>query len=192
MHLAVDMDDVILDFCGGLKAALKTEYGVEGLDFTEWDLHKVLDPIIGYSWWKWMRERDWLWKNFPAIEGSIGGLDKLAHEGHYIEIVTSKPDWARHAVPQWLGLWRPYFNRVTIVSMDDNKVDMSEADLLIDDKYSNCAGFADAGRMAIQYEREHNIGDPTHPRIVRARNWREVVDLVHNIDERKVEREPSL
>lgn len=80
-HIAVDLDDVVLDFCGGVRKAIETEYGVTLPEFEEWDLHKSLDPIIGYSWWKWMKQRDWLWPNFPVIPGAIGALDQLRREG---------------------------------------------------------------------------------------------------------------
>ena len=129
-HIAIDMDDVMLDFVGGLKAAVKLEYGVEITDeqlaACGWNLHPLLDPILGRSWWKWLKEREWLWANFPAIEGSIGAVEKLRQHGYVVELVTSKPSWAAHNVWKWLGKWRPAFDRVTIVRLDQNKIDWTE------------------------------------------------------------------
>ena len=96
-HLAIDLDDVVLDYTGGVAEAVAMEFGVKltAEDFTGWDLHPIVDPIIGRSWWAWMREREWLWANFSAVPGAMGGLEKLRRQGFYLECVTSKPQWAR-------------------------------------------------------------------------------------------------
>src|SRR3989304_4519888 len=134
MYIAVDLDDVILDFGLGVRMAIETEYGIVVPPFDKWEMHEILDPILGKSWWKWMRERDWLWPNFPAVQGAIGGLTHLRDHGHYLEIVTSKPEWAEFSVWKWVGKWRPPVNRITIVDMDTPKVSATDADVLIDDK----------------------------------------------------------
>jgi 5'(3')-deoxyribonucleotidase len=160
-HIAVDMDDVVVDFVGGLIAAMYTEHGViitvEQLEATGWDLHPLLDPIVGYSWWNWLREREWLWANFPAVPGAMGGLEQLHRQGHYLELITSKPKWARHNVWKWLGKWRPPFDQVTIVTDSKaRKVDFTKADILIDDKPENIQGFLDDGRRGLLFARPHN------------------------------------
>jgi 5'(3')-deoxyribonucleotidase len=175
MHVAIDLDDVILDFCGGVRQAVKTEFGVElkPADFDRWHLSEILDPIIGRSWWSWMREREWLWANFPAIDGAIGGLEVLRRKGHYLEIVTSKPHWAEHNTWKWLGKWRPPVQRVTIVGPDDRKRDFTDAHLLIDDKPQNLSEFVPG--MVILFDRPHNR---TEDRFARASAWRDVVRMV--------------
>lgn len=177
-HIAVDMDDVLLDFMGGLQHAIKTEYGVIVPDFTKWDVNELLDPILGKSWWKWMRERDWLWSNFPAIDGAIGGLTQLREDGNFIEIVTSKPEWAEYTVWKWMGKWRPPVNRVTIVEMDQHKVDMTDADLLLDDKPQNVDEFAEEGRIGVLFGRSHNRDSVVHPDVIRVDGWRNAVELI--------------
>src|SRR5574342_867968 len=156
MHLAIDLDDVVLDFCGGLRHSVMTEYGIEVKDFTKWEISEVLNPIIGYSWWKWLRQRDWLWPNFPAVPGAIGTLGRLRRDGHYLECLTSKPEWAEFAVWKWLGKWRPPFNRVTIVGPEDRKALFTSAELLVDDRLENCLEFLEADRQAILFDRPHN------------------------------------
>lgn len=173
MKIALDLDDVILDFCTGLRHAVKTEYGVD-VEFDSWDLNHTLNPVLGKSWWKWMRERDWLWSNFPAVQGAIGGIDILRQQGHYLEIVTSKPKWAEYSVWKWLGKWRPSVHRVTIVGTDDKKSDYTDARVLVDDKPDNCRDFLDAGRSAILFDRPHN--QHSQKGFIIARNWAEVVE----------------
>lgn len=178
-HVASDLDDVILDFGGGIRHSVELEYGVVVPPFTKWEMHEVLDPIIGKSWWKWMRERDWLWSNFPTVNGAIGGLGQLRDAGYYVEIVTSKPEWAEYSVWKWLGKWRPPANRVTIVTMEQRKVDMTAADVIIDDKPSTCNEFAEDGRTAILFDASHNQGVALADGVYRAADWQHVVELVH-------------
>lgn len=179
-HLAVDLDDTVLDFTGGLCAVIQKEYGVELPEFEEWDFHHVLDPIVGGSWWKWMRRREWLWSTFPAIDGAIGSLDLLRSRGHYLELVTSKPEWGEASVWKWLGKWRPPFNRVTIVGQHDVKVAVTDAEVLIDDKIENCMEFTDVGRRAILFDRPHNRSVPMakFTPIQRAEGWQKVLEMV--------------
>jgi 5'(3')-deoxyribonucleotidase len=178
-HLAIDLDDVVLDFCGGLRDAIRKEYGVTITEeqMTQWDLHPLLDPIIGRSWWSWLREREWLWANFPAIDGAMGGLDTLRRQGFYLECVTSKPVWAEHNVYKWLGKWRPPFHRVTIVGPNHRKADYTDATILIDDKLENLVGFqaSGKGRKGIMFDRPHNRHDQFPARVG---TWPELVETL--------------
>lgn len=195
IHIAVDMDDVMVDFVGGLLAAVKKEYGVTITEeqVTDWNLHPLLDPIIGYSWWDWMKKRQWLWANFPAVDGAIGSIDYLRAQGHYMELLTSKPDWARHNVWKWLGKWQADFDRVTIVPVTDSKttkVFATDATLIIDDKPANCEGFLQYARDAILFDRPHNLKfrqDMTDPSkaMRHAANWREVIAQIEEYHGRK-------
>lgn len=172
---------MILDLTGGVIAAVQRERGVTVEPFTEWHIDNVLKPILGEPWMKWMRRKDWLWATFPVIEGAIGALEDLHRAGHYVECITSKPEWARHSVWKWLSLWRPYFDRVTIVGMDDSKADFTDADILIDDKPKNCEEFVANldGRVAILFERSHNRLTPTaSPAIFRADGWDAVLAVI--------------
>lgn len=180
-HIAFDLDDVILDFVGGLRAAIQKEYGVSIPDsaITDFNLRPFLDPIIGENWWNWLRRRDWLWSNFPAVDGAIGTLERLRMEEYYIEIVTSKPEWADYAVWQWLGKWRPPVQRVTIVRKNDIKGEHSDALVLVDDKEENVVQWVQTewprDRKALLFDRPHNRnvkvdGDA----IIRVNGWQEV------------------
>ncbi len=185
-HIAVDLDDVMLDFVGGLITAVKKEYDVDitpqQLADTGWDLHPLLDPIIGRSWWSWLRDRDWLWAQFPAINGAIGGIDKLRRQGHYLELVTSKPEWAEHNVYRWLGKWRPAFQRVTIISLETRKVDVTDATWLVDDKPENIKHFTEQDRKGILFTRPHNEGDRTARGMYVADTWSQIVSTINHIE----------
>lgn len=181
LHVAVDLDDVVLDFMGGVQRAVQKEYGVQVPAFDKWEISETLDPIIGKSWWLWMRERDWLWPNFEAMDGSIGALAQLRSDGHYVEIVTSKPQWAEFAVWKWLGKWRPPVQRVTIVDTEDEtitKLDVTDADVLIDDHIVNLIPFDKDGRLGLLFDRPHNLGVNVTGGIIRVHGWPSVIDTV--------------
>lgn len=181
-HIAIDLDDVILDFVGGIRRWIKTEYDVEIPEesITDFNLRPFLDPIIGKNWWTALRERDWLWPNFEAVPGAIGALERLRNEGHYLEIVTSKPRWAEYATWKWLGKWRPPVQRVTIVGPKDKKADFSDADVLIDDKVQNVVEWEESGRPAILFTRTHNVKAEA---AIRASGWREVLDCLEEMED---------
>jgi 5'(3')-deoxyribonucleotidase len=186
LHIALDLDGVLLDFSGGLCEAIKTEYDVDLMpeDITDWDLHPVLDPIIGYSWWKWLRERDWLWPNFPAVDGAIGAIDRLRRDGHYLEIVTAKPDWATFAVWQWLGKWRPMVHRVTIVNTKgESKAHATNADILIDDKIENCLEWVESRSAgeAIVFGQPYNTEADAIDSVYRIEGWPATLGLIKEL-----------
>lgn len=182
-HVALDLDDVILDFVGGILRWLKTEYSaeVDPEKIVDFNLRPFLDPIIGKNWWTAFRERDWLWPNFDAVPGAIGAIEQLRREGWYLEIVTSKPDWAEYATWKWLGKWRPKVQRVTIIGPEDNKADYTTAPVLVDDKADNIREFIEAGRQGILFTRPHNR-NANIPGAIRAGGWADVLDLLRASD----------
>jgi 5'(3')-deoxyribonucleotidase len=188
-HVAVDLDDVVLDFLGGVLASVNMERGssLTREDITEWNLHPILDPILGENFWDWLERKDWLWANFSAVPGAIGGLEQLRRKGYYLECLTSKPDWAEHNVWKWLGKWRPPFQRVTIVNQE-SKVRYSDARWLIDDKPRNCIEWMAEGRDAILFDRPHNRRPQTvapfssGKMLVRCTGWEAVLEHIFKIN----------
>lgn len=184
MHVAIDLDDVCMEFYSSVLKAVKKEYGVEYLyeNVSGWDKNELKESLIfgeGRTWWDWLRDRDWLWAQFPAVEGAIGGIATLRQQGHYVEAVTSKPDWARWTVWAWLGKWRPDFHRVTIVSSGQEKSAFTDADILVDDSPSNIIDWQCDDRVCVIYDRPWNQGMEG----LRAYNWADVLDHVASIEE---------
>lgn len=182
LHIAIDLDGVLLDFVGGICEALRLEYDsdITPDDVETWDLHPILDPIIGKSWWTWIKERD-IWPNFAPIDGAIGAVDQLNRDGHYLEIVTAKPDWAAVNVWRWLGKWQPKVHQVTIVSTTgESKHVASSADLLIDDKVSNCIEWcaSNVERNAIVFGAPYNTKQWYAPGVYRTEGWPATTRLI--------------
>ena len=193
MNLAIDLDDVVLGFVDMLCKALRKEYDVTlaPQDIVEWDLSKVLDPIVGGPWWDWWKERDWLWAQATAVDGAIGGIRTLRQQGHKLEIVTSKPEWAEAQTWRWLGKWRPAVHGVKIVGMDERKLDRSDAPLIVDDKPETCIEWAEAGRIALLFSRPHNAPASTSAvqagknfpgKVIRVDDWRGVLRAIRKIE----------
>jgi len=193
-HVAVDLDDVTVDFVGGMDICHQKEFGVPipmgdggtwGPDMVVF-MSKGSEEIRAAGFkgtWDWLRQREWLWATFPAIDGAIGGISTLRARGLYVEAVTSKPDWAAHNVWKWLGKWRVPFHRVTIINAKggQRKVDFTDADLIIDDKLATCIEFVEAGRNAIWFDR-YDVPDAKAPNGVWiASDWREVMQCVNHI-----------
>lgn len=191
LQVAIDLDDVTVDFFQGVIDSMYREFDVLILkeDVVTWDDNpvKLFDwKSWGYkSWWDWMRQRDWLWATFPAVPGAIGGIHRIRAAGHYVECVTSKPSWAEPMVQKWLGKWRPDFNRVTIVDLDHPKHEVSPADILVDDKPDNILGWVASAddRLGILYDQPWNRDMEMGERMVRARSWQEVVESIDLFEE---------
>ena len=182
MKIALDLDDVILDFSGVLLRCVQKEYGVDlTAQFEEryWDLHAILDPVVGESWWKWWRARDWLWATSDAVDGAIGAIRTLRKDGHYLEILTAKPEWAEPQTWRWLGKWRPPVHAVRFVGMDEKKSDCSDCDVLVDDKPENITDWQASRprleRTGVLFDRPHNRKTEG---LIRAANWTEVLNII--------------
>lgn len=188
-HFASDVDDVIADFMGGMKRSFELEFGVHvdlghswGDDAVKFSQHPLFREAGYEDWWGWLRDRDWIWGGvIPAIPGAIGGLKILHERGHYIELVTSKPDWARPQLNRWLGKWRPYYDHITVVRPGQRKVDYTSADIIVDDKPETCNEFVEAGRQAIFFTPSGEMTDSVKPDVLVARSWPQVLDLMKEI-----------
>lgn len=177
-EIALDFDDVMCDFGDGIRQAILDEFGVFVPTFKQWNITEVLNPIVGEDWFGgWLKRRPERWVNFKATEGAIGGISQLRRDGHYLEVVTAKPEWAEFVIWEWFGKHHPQINRVTIVDVDVPKSEATDAELLIDDSPDNVLEWVEDGRPAILYSRSHNeaYGVQGVPRV---RSWRELVELV--------------
>ena len=190
MNIAIDLDDVCLDFIGGILYSYEVEFGEPFTPFSgnSWgpDAVRLRDSAMwvecGYKdWWGWLRDREWLWgKVFKAIPGAVGGVKRLRTDGHYMECVTSKPEWAEFAVWQFQARYRISFNRITIIPNGVSKLGRTDASIIVDDKRSTCEEFAADGRVGIQFNPGPDDGPNTN--LLVAKNWPEVVAQIRGLD----------
>jgi hypothetical protein len=178
-HGAFDLDDVVVDFTGGVDRCVKKEYGIELNRTDPWDT-TLYEPFGGADgFWTWLRKRDWLWATFDAVDGAIGAIDRLRANGLYCEAVTSKPEWAEPQVWQWLGKWRVPFHRVTIMdsSLGQKKHEVTDADFLVDDKVATVNEWA-AKRPAYLYDPWQRDRRELVPHVWPVNDW---ADLANDI-----------
>jgi len=193
LRIAVDMDDVVCDFTSRYLASMEIEFGVTILksDITTWDNNPMkVFPWKDYgfkSWWGWLEKRDWIWGLADAVPGALAGLQALRHDGHYVEIVTSKPEWAEAQVWKWMGRWRPPVDAVIITDLESPKYLVSDADVLVDDKPDNVLGWAKSGkdRLAILFDQPWNqdMNTQEQENTLRAYTWQDVVRIVRTAEE---------
>lgn len=186
MHIAIDVDDVMMDFTSYVLKCIQREYGRSfGIEeITDWDDNPLKHSRMfrnGGTWWDWLRSRDWLWARVPAVEGAIGGVQQLRDAGHFIELLTTKPEWAEWTVWAWLGKWRPAQHRVTIVPQDGKKHECSDALILVDDALHNVVPWAATGRTALLFDRPWNRDGQRNPRVWRVHHWGEIVCRVEEL-----------
>lgn len=189
LHVAVDFDDVLLEFVPSLFRSFELEFGItlpydgdpwgaDSVAFRDGKNHSVWRECGYDNWWGWLRDRDWLWATFPAVPGAIGGIKRLRQLGCRVEGLTKKPQWAEHTVWRWCGRWRPDFQTVTVVPSSEAKVLWSDAHVLVDDALTNVQDFADDGRYGILFDRAELHKDKQAGRLFVAHSWGDVVKQV--------------
>lgn len=190
-HVALDLDDVVLDFVNGILDTVNRDFhaDVKKEDITDWNFGQFIDGIIGRPWFEWLEDHAWLWGDkFKPVVGALGGIEKLRRAGHYLEIVTSKPEWAEDATWDWMAKYKPRVHKLTIVPLDhtsmsarmsgSGKHEITDADILVDDKFENCEAWAKDGRPALLFSQPHNADHEFMPDgVTRVRDWRGVLDV---------------
>lgn len=194
LFIAIDMDDVVVDFTGMVVDVVNRDYGValSREDVRSWEFGQYgLNEALGEDWWEWVQRHAWLWATkAKPVPGALGGIEKLRAAGHELEILTSKPEWAEWVVWYWFGKYRPPVQRVTIIPLKRDpksgfgmdKASASSADILIDDRDKNVFEWvnSDPSRFGILFRAPWN--DATDligtERIVRAQDWGEVLRTI--------------
>lgn len=192
MKIAVDADDTFFDYwIGVVTAKVEGEFGVDltWQPGSNWDSNPVKNffKSRGEDWWDWMQRKSWLWALCKPFDGAIGCVEDWRRQGHTVELLTKKPDWAIWTVYNLLAKWKLSFDKVIAVPLDGAKHDYSDADLLIDDSDSNIQGWINTGRGAVLFERPWNKeadfeGGPGSGLIQNAQHWAEVRDLVNDYE----------
>jgi 5'(3')-deoxyribonucleotidase len=109
LRLGIDLDGVVADFNGGWTRLHNDEFGgsLSPDLVTTWDgLHSLGGFDNMDSFWAWARgndERPSIFRHLDLLPGALDTLQALDAEGHYVVIVSTKPDWAVHETMHWLA-----------------------------------------------------------------------------------------
>jgi 5'(3')-deoxyribonucleotidase len=101
--LGLDLDGVIVDFGKLWMDKWNAEFGTDYTPdmVTHWEWRKGQADLQKESFWKWA-ERAQLWKgDVPTYPGQLEAARKL-HKRYEVVILSSKPEWARDYVNDWL------------------------------------------------------------------------------------------
>lgn len=181
--IAIDLDGVVYDYQRTYRYMMR-EYR---------NLH--LPPIEEF-WLTWdapkkyvlKTDSDWMWNEGVKrglfryghmITGARMGIQALAEAGHDLCIVTHRPVNAQNDTREWITFFFKDIplSGIHILSDGQPKTNVL-ADILVDDKPENVLQWFDAGRSAIIFDRPYNRGLVGVGRLRRAMDWKEVPDLV--------------
>lgn len=185
LHVAFDADDVVVDYVTLVCEVMNRDFGVDPPvtkdDVVSWNFGQFLDEHIGIDWWEWWETKAHLWgSKAKPLPGALGTLEQLTRDGHRLEIVTSKPPWARRYMWEWAFRYDPVVSAIIQVPLNGDKTQFTNAQYLVDDRPKNALEWVDSrgDREALLYFAPHNVdcGDDVenHPRIHRVTDWKDV------------------
>lgn len=190
--IAVDFDDVVLDFNRGFLTSHNQRYGT----------NLTYDQLINYDNWETvygcdkdtMTERAREFYHSPEhgltapIAGAIEAIADLA-QSYSLEIVTSRPDTVRSVTLEWLDRHCPghfsNFHFTNIYAGANGAKQRSKAEVcreigalaLIDDALRHAKDVAAAGITAILPDRPWNQSE-TPSGVHRMHSWNEIVSWI--------------
>ena len=179
LHIAVDVDDVVVDFMGQLLARFNARHphvpALRRADVTAWDLAECFGAEIAQQLYADMGAPD-VYDTAAAIPGALDGVRALRAAGHEVTFVSScgigvsipgKVRWLAHY--GFLLDPNAHSHSDFIAAHAKHRI---AADLIVDDRVENLAG-----RPGILFAREHNRGATTHPRV---ETWAAVVRRIED------------
>jgi 5'-nucleotidase len=142
---------------------------------TEWAIHKFVKPSCGKKIYDYLLMPD-LYDNVPLVAGAMDGIMELRNAGHQVVFVSS-------------GIHRGKYLRLKefnlVQSEDDyycaHNKSLIHGDYLLDDGMHNVTNWK--WGTAILFDAPHNRHEEWYPR---AENWEQAVDIILNLEERKV------
>lgn len=179
VKIAVDLDDVTFEFTQCVLKAWNRDqsmWGAAGIEYdslTSWGRLFELVPL------SWLRRNVHIWSRCKPVIGASRVIRELRQQGHFLEAVTEKPDWAITTVAQLLRNFPGIaFDKVTIVGPGQSKADASDALLLIDDGPDNIRDWAADGRLTLVYDRPWNRDLSGYRRV---KSWDDILAYVGSI-----------
>lgn len=171
-HIGIDLDHTTFNPLPAICTAVNEQYGttLTPTDITAYEL-----PIPGSTdniskVIHQLHEREDFIQTMEPMPGSIDTIQDLADAGATISIVTHRHpktfDWTRQALETHNV---PYDNFVEQVP--ENKADLEDIDVLIDDLHAQVEGMAATNRDGILFLRPYNTENiPNHDRVHTALN----------------------
>jgi 5'(3')-deoxyribonucleotidase len=170
MIIAIDVDDVLADFCGEVERVHGRPVVYPYLVLKDAWPHVDIDALLIDKKFH---------EGIPAIPGARTGVQKLLEAGHTCFYMTSRQADIHDTTVDWLR--KAGFPDLPLTSMGKEKAEALrhvKIDVLIDDMWKNVKAANEGGAATILYNQCWNDRD-FHP--YRAYNWHDVLQFVSRI-----------
>jgi len=187
MRIALDMDEVLADWVGGMLHEFNT---TEGTSFTReqinmWKVEETLGYRSNYFVDMLMRDTQF-YANLKPIPGAVSGVRSLISDGHDVLIVTSVPMSAPIALDgkvHWLRRHIPEFSLQNFISA--KRKSLVEADVLVDDGDHNIIEwYRDRpNSRALVWDAPWNreVKSTSDGRVIRVYSWKDVLRYIKQL-----------
>lgn len=174
MHLAVDLDNTVLD---ATTTHLFYYNLASGQSFTPADVQNFYLYTL-YGWSREEREHVYnqygerIHRDSQPLPYAVETLQELYLQ-HQITIMTARPESFREVTASWLSDFSVPYNQLVFLENKLEQCKACQADVLIDDGPHYAEQFAQAQRPMILYDQPYNA-NVSSPWVHRAKDWKEV------------------
>lgn len=180
-RILVDMDGVMCNTLPSWFEVINKEYGLDKKpeDLTEWELTSVYPDIRPEKLVSYLAEPGFF-RHLPVLDNCQAVLQTFVEQGHDVVIVTAR-NYSFEDSRNWIKDHFPFLERDALIYC--KRKYLVNGDILIDDKLQNIDEFAangDVENLGILYESNYTKGIDfsCNERKIKAKNWKEVYDLV--------------
>lgn len=184
LNIAVDIDGVLLDFIDGFIPVVHERLGVtiSHQDIITHDLHLLLGIPYNELWE--LVNITLATKVFPAIPGSQEGMKAISH--HNISIVTSRPSEHEQRTRDNLKKYGFAFGDIHFRKYLNKFKERDGTDILIEDSLAEALVASEHIEHVVLFRQPWNQFTLNLSRkLIEVTNWREVVEVVGNIESRE-------
>jgi 5'(3')-deoxyribonucleotidase len=167
MRIAVDLDGVLYEWSKTARYMLRhykghSASGPMGMESLSWD---YIEKHVGKQDWDWLWNEGvdlGLFRYGHVVTGGQSAIRDMRTAGNTVVVATHRPSAAVPDTIAWLDLFQKpeagvVFDGIHILTNGEPKHTV-QADLLIDDKFSNLEDWVGHGRRGILFDREWNQG----------------------------------
>jgi len=195
MKIGIDIDEVVADFVAKFLEFhnLRTGRNFQKNDIRTYNLWEA-GILLNSREEAVMAVRKFydskLYDEIELVDGAKEGLERLA-EAHKLVLITARAGWAREKTEKFL---ERYFSRLKyeIVYSGDfypgNRGTKSEIcnelgiRIYIEDNKDYALEIAEKGVIVFLFDRPWNQNHQEHSRVIRVKNWREILRRIKTID----------
>jgi 5'(3')-deoxyribonucleotidase len=188
VKIGLDMDGVLADLVGGVRAAYEEWFAEEYQHGGGWSLSQNTRFEDDGQLFRWLEGVPDFWESLPPTPGAMGGVWQLLRGNHQLVVITNRSAWAQIGTRRWLEAhWprtvpgaqnrvRPVdLPRVEFVAGDKSVIDCQ---IYVDDNPDRLKELKAAGRPVVYvFDQSWNKGAPG----IRVRSWADLVKQIRAV-----------